>query len=71
MGAPRIRAEYDNLTQIAKTFGKQGEATKSSSNRLARQTEVLQSGHWIGRGADTFYREMDDRLLQCFPYNVI
>lgn len=63
MGAPRIRVEYDNLTQIAKTFMKQGEATKSTSNRLVRQVDVLHGGHWIGRGADTFYQEMESSIL--------
>ncbi len=63
MAAPRIRVEYDNLTQIAKTFMKQGEATKSASDRLARQVDVLHSGHWIGRGADVFYQEMNDSIL--------
>jgi WXG100 family type VII secretion target len=63
MRAPRIRVEYDILGQIAKTFRKQEEATESISQRLIQQVEVLRNGHWIGRGADRFYGEMDDSIL--------
>jgi WXG100 family type VII secretion target len=63
MKAPRIRIEYDDLGQIAKTFGNHEEATESTSQALNRQAEILRNGHWIGRGADAFYREMDESIL--------
>ncbi len=62
MGAPRVRAEYDELAQIAKMFSKQSETTQTSSKRLSQQVEVLRSGHWVGRGADAFYQEMEGLL---------
>lgn len=63
MGAPRIRAEYDNLAQIAKSFSKLSEATQAAHKRLASKMETLQSGHWVGKGADAFYAEMEAGLL--------
>jgi WXG100 family type VII secretion target len=63
MKAPRIRVEYDNLGQIAKTFGKHEGETESITTSLNQQVEVLRNGHWIGRGADRFYQEMDDSVL--------
>ena len=63
MKAPRIRVEYDVLGQIAKTFGKNEEATESITQSLNRQTEILRNGQWIGHGADRFYREMDESIL--------
>ena len=63
MRAPRIRVEYDVLGQIAKIFRKNEEATQSTSQSLNRQTEVLRGGHWIGHGADRYYREMEESIL--------
>jgi WXG100 family type VII secretion target len=63
MGAPRIRAEYDNLAQIAKAFSKNSEATQSEHKKLASKMETLKNGHWIGKGADAFYSEMESSIL--------
>ena len=63
MGAPRIRVEYDLLNQISKIFARQGEGISSLNQKVARQLEVLRSGHWIGKGATAFYQEMDNEIL--------
>jgi WXG100 family type VII secretion target len=63
MKVPRIRVEYDVLGQIAKTFRKHEGETESITQSLNQQVEVLRNGHWIGHGADRFYREMDESIL--------
>lgn len=63
MGAPRIRAEYDNLAQIAKSFAENSEVSHSTAQRLASKMETLQNGHWIGKGANAFYSEMERSIL--------
>ena len=62
MPAPRIRADYEQLKQIARAFGLQADSTRKSLNEIKRAQAVLQSGEWIGQGAKAFYREMDSEV---------
>jgi len=63
MAAPKIRANYGQLKQAASTFGKHSEACKGSLQNIKHNQETLSGGDWIGQGASTFYREMDDSVL--------
>lgn len=63
MAAPRIRVEYDSLSQISKKFLRNSDGIGSLNQQVARQVEVLRGGHWIGKGATAFYQEMDDEIL--------
>ncbi len=48
MPAPRIRADYDQLTQIAQQFDQQAETTERTLRDLTQKMQVLQGGDWIG-----------------------
>ncbi len=63
MPAPRIRAEYDSLTKIEKTFARNADAVWETSRRIKQQVETLQSGDWTGRGASAFYEEVNSSVL--------
>lgn len=63
MPAPRIRADHDQLARIATTFGRQSESARRSLQRIQRQVDILQGGDWIGKGAQAFYKEMDQDVL--------
>ncbi len=63
MTAPRVRADYDQLTQIASQFGAQAESTRATLTKLRQQMNVLLGGDWLGKGAQAFYAEMDQSVL--------
>ncbi|MDW8300018.1 MAG: WXG100 family type VII secretion target [Anaerolineae bacterium] len=63
MNAPKVQADYDELKNIASLFACQGDGIKQLSNQAQRQCSLLASGGWIGKGAQSFYREMDDLVL--------
>ena len=66
MTTPRVRADHDELEQIAAAIGARAGATRESLQLLQRQTEVLRNGDWIGRGANAFYQEMGDSVLPAY-----
>lgn len=59
----KFRAEYDQLQQIAKTFGSQAEGIKRMFQSLSRQKQVLEGGQWRGKGSAKFYGEMNSTVL--------
>src|SRR5262249_52428214 len=63
MAAPRVRANYDQLGQVAQKFSQQGDTAQKTLGQLRRQTEVLQAGDWVGAGATAFYAEMNESVL--------
>src|SRR5438105_2961539 len=63
MAAAKIRANYDQLKQVASAFAKNSEACKRSLQNIRHNKETLSGGDWIGQGATAFYREMDDSVL--------
>lgn len=63
MPARRIRADYDSLAKISQSFGRQAAATQGTIQKIQQCVGTLQSGDWIGKGATTFYREMDGDVL--------
>lgn len=65
MSTGDLRAEYDVLSEVASGFGQEQQRIKQIVQKLGRQTEVLQQT-WLGRGADTFQREMATSILPEF-----
>jgi WXG100 family type VII secretion target len=63
MPARRIRADYDSLTRISQSFGRQAAATNKTIQQIQRCVGTLQGGDWIGKGAMAFYREMEGEVL--------
>lgn len=59
----RVRANHDELKQIATSFGQEAEAAGRTLTALRRQKDVLQGGDWVGQAARRFYEEMDGSVL--------
>ena len=66
MAAPKIRADYDQLSKIAKQFDQQAEVAERTLHDLTQKQQVLQSGDWIGQGAQAFYSEMESGIIPNF-----
>ncbi len=58
MSANIIRAQYDDLEQIAARFAAQAEAVQQQQQRIEQQVAVLEGGGWQGQGVEAFSREM-------------
>jgi WXG100 family type VII secretion target len=63
MPAPQIRADDDSLLESAKIFARESSSMGGTLQRVKQQMETLQSGDWVGQGANAFYREMQDEIL--------
>jgi WXG100 family type VII secretion target len=63
MPAPKIRGDYDLLTQISQIFSRHSTETQRMINRLNQSVSTLQGGDWIGKGANAFYREMEHEVF--------
>jgi WXG100 family type VII secretion target len=48
---------------MAASFRSQSESITTKTNALKADMETLQSGDWIGQGAQAFYKEMSDMVL--------
>src|SRR4051794_36580220 len=63
MAAPIVRANYDQLTQTASQFGQQAEQVTRTLQQIKTQLDALQSGDWVGTGAQAFYAEMNGQVV--------
>lgn len=63
MPAPKIRGDYDLLAQISKMFTRHSTETQRMINRVNQAVSTLQGGDWLGKGANAFYREMEQEVL--------
>src|SRR5258708_9646783 len=66
MAAAKIRANYDQLKQVASTFAKNSDECKRTLQNIKGNKDTLSGGDWIGQGATAFYKEMDDSVLPTF-----
>jgi WXG100 family type VII secretion target len=63
MPAKLIRADYESLERVAKTFEQEGAAINSVNKRIKNSLEELQRGGWVGVGANKFYAEMNSSVM--------
>jgi WXG100 family type VII secretion target len=63
MSAPTIRSDYDQLRSMAQSFRAQSENITKQTQALKANMDQLQSGDWIGKGAQAFYKEMGDTVM--------
>ena len=61
--ADEIRANYEQLEQVAAKLANQAEAIQQMLQTVRGGKDKLQDGGWIGRGSDAFLNEMDDIVL--------
>jgi len=58
-----IRGVYGDLEQVASRFAKAQSDVLTTMQRVRSSMEPLESGSWIGRGSDAFFREMNGEVL--------
>ncbi|NJN66787.1 MAG: WXG100 family type VII secretion target [Chloroflexaceae bacterium] len=61
--AEEVRADYDQLEEVASRFANQAEAIQQMLDKVRSSMEALLDGGWIGRGADAFSNEMEAKVL--------
>jgi WXG100 family type VII secretion target len=59
----QIQADYEKLEQIAAKFQQQSQAIAQMMQMVKASFSKLQSGGWIGQGADAFFSEMNSKVL--------
>jgi WXG100 family type VII secretion target len=57
-----IRADYDQLEQVAHRFASQSQSVQDTLQRVRGSMETLRGG-WMGRGSDAFFSEMESEVL--------
>jgi WXG100 family type VII secretion target len=62
MAAEEIRADYDQLAQVASRFTNQSQQIQQMTQSVQRSMESLRSG-WEGRGSQAFFNEMQGKVL--------
>lgn len=66
MAAPKIKANYEQLTDIAQLFQQHAEAVAQQLNAIKHGVEKLSAGDWQGKGASAFYAEMHADIMPAF-----
>ncbi len=61
--ADEIQADYDKLGQVASKFANQAQATSDMTRKVRAAMQKLEQGGWMGRGADSFFKEMNGVVL--------
>lgn len=62
MAAEEIRADYEQLSQVASRFATQGQQIQQMTQKVHKSMETLKSG-WEGRGSQAFFNEMQSKVL--------
>lgn len=63
MSARVIQCDYDDLASIMSNFSQQADQTRQLMEMMRRVVGDLQSGGWIGNGAQAFFAEMEDLVF--------
>jgi WXG100 family type VII secretion target len=63
MASAKVRADYEQLADIARVFNTQAERGQQLLAALQKSMETLQGGDWVGKSADKFYAEMKSAVL--------
>jgi WXG100 family type VII secretion target len=59
--ADEIRADYQQLQQVATKFSKQAASINQMRSQVKRSMNALQ-GTWMGKGSESFFSEMQDKV---------
>jgi WXG100 family type VII secretion target len=63
MAPPTVRADYDQLQQVASGFSQSEQTLRQMLQSIKQNKDTLRGGDWVGQGATAFYKEMDDSVL--------
>jgi len=58
-----IRADYEELENLASRFAHQSEATQQLLEKVRSRMDPLRNGGWEGRAAERFFGEMDGEVI--------
>jgi WXG100 family type VII secretion target len=61
--ADEIRADYDQLADVANRFAQQAELIAQMTQKVQGGFDKLHDGGWMGRGASAFFAEMGDEIF--------
>lgn len=60
--ADEIRADYDQLDQVASRFANQSQAIQQMLQKVKSSMDKLE-GNWVGLGSEAFFQEMQSLVL--------
>jgi WXG100 family type VII secretion target len=63
MASDEIKADYEQLEQVAGRFANQAQAIEEMLQSIRSSMDPLENGGWIGRGASSFFSEMSSEVL--------
>lgn len=58
-----IHVDYDELEVVATRLAQQAEEADTALRNCRSCLDTLQSGAWIGKGANAFFTEMENDIL--------
>jgi WXG100 family type VII secretion target len=58
-----IHVDYDELEGVTSRLAQQAEEADAALRNCRSCLETLQSGAWIGKGANAFFTEMENDIL--------
>lgn len=56
--ADKVQADYEQLDQVSGQFSNQSQVIQDLIQKVRSSVQQLEDGGWIGRGADSFFSEM-------------
>ena len=60
MAGDIIQCNYDDMREVSNNFARHSDATRQLLQTVENCVSALQGGGWLGKGAESFYREMSD-----------
>jgi len=61
--ADKVQADYEQLEQVSSQFANQSQVVQELMQKVRGSMQQLEDGGWIGRGADSFFSEMQSVLF--------
>jgi len=61
--ADKVQADYEQLEQVSSQFANQSQVVQELMQKVRSSMQQLEDGGWIGRGADSFFSEMQSVLF--------
>ncbi|HRE47084.1 MAG TPA: WXG100 family type VII secretion target [Aggregatilineales bacterium] len=63
MPARKIQADYEKLTAISALFKRRADGVQNLIEALTKISQTISEGAWVGKGAQTYLKEMNDLVL--------
>lgn len=63
MSSDKVQYKYAEMQEIAKEARAKSDSTAQTRQRLNQQIQTLHDGGWVGKGAQSFFAEMQNDIL--------